>query len=65
MDYNAAAVMGQVATGGGNSSLEEVLDTLGVSSLTKRMFMEIEQYLGTSFEQLLLELMAKTEREEK
>jgi len=26
---------------------------------------EIEQYLGTSFEQLLLELMLKTGREEK
>ena len=63
--YNAAAVMGQMATGRGHSSLEEVLVTLGVSSLTKRMFTEIEQCLGTSFEQLLLELMFKTGREEK
>ena len=34
--------MGQMATGGGHSSLEEVLATLGVPSLTKQMFTEIE-----------------------
>ena len=33
--YIAAAVMRQMATGGGHSSLEEVLPTLGVPSLTK------------------------------
>ena len=63
--YNVAAVMGQMATGGGHSSLEEMLSTLGVPSLAKRMFTEIEQCLGTSFEQLLLELMVKTGKEEK
>ena len=56
--------MGQMTTGGGHSSLEEVLAILGVSSLTKRMFTEIERCLGTLFEQLLLELMFKTGREE-
>ena len=54
-----------MATGGGHSSLEEVLVTLGIPSLTKRMFTEIERCLGTSFEQLLLALMIKTEKEEK
>ena len=34
--------MGQMDTGGGHSSLEEVLVTLSVPSLTKRMFTEIE-----------------------
>ena len=63
--YNAAAVMGQMATGGGHNSLEEMLATLGVPSLAKRMFTEIERCLGTSFEQLLLELMVKTGNEEK
>ena len=63
--YNAAAVMGQMATGGGHSSLEEVLATLGVPSLTKQIFTEIERCLGTSFEQQELELMVKTGREEK
>ena len=62
--YNAAAVMGQMATGGGHSSLEELLSTLGVPSLTKQIFIDIEQCLGTSFEQLLLELMIKTGKEE-
>ena len=53
--------MEQMATGGGHSSLEEVLTTR-VPSLTKHMFTEIEGCLGTSFDQLLLELMAKTGR---
>ena len=60
--------MRQIATGGaggGHSSFEEVLTTLCVPLLTKQMFTEIEQFLGTSFEQLLLELMIKTGREEK
>ena len=52
--------MGQMATDGGHSSLEEVLATLSVPSLTKRIFTEIERCLGTTFEQLLLELMLKT-----
>ena len=47
--YNAAAVMGQMATGGGHNSLEEMLATLVVPSLAKRMFTEIERCLGTSF----------------
>ena len=54
-----------MATGGGHSSLEEVLATLGIPSLTKRMFTEIERCLGTSFEQRLLALMIKTGKEEK
>ena len=61
--YNVAAVMGQMATGRGHSSLEEVLATLGVPSLTKRMFTDIERCLGTSFEQLLLELMLREEKQ--
>ena len=62
--YSAAAVMGQMATGGGHGPLEKVLATLGVPSLTKQMFTEIERCFGTSFDQLLLELMMKTGREE-
>ena len=58
-------MMRQMATGGGHSSFEEVLATLCVPSLTRQMLTEIEQLLGTLFEQLLLELMVKTGREEK
>ena len=54
-----------MATGGGHSSLEEILATLGVPLLAKCMFTEIERCLGTSFEQLLLELMVKPGKQEK
>ena len=57
--------MGQMATGGGHGSLEEVLAILGIPLLTERMFTEIERCLCTSFEQLLLELMVKIGKEEK
>ena len=43
--YNAAAVMEQKATGRGHSSLEELLSTPGVPSLTKRMFTDIGRCL--------------------
>jgi len=59
--YNAAAAMGQMATARGHSSLEEILAILSVQSLTKQIFTEIERCLGTSFEQLLLELVLKLE----
>jgi len=60
----AVTVMGQMATDGGHSTLE-ALATLSVLSLTKQMFTKIEWCHGTSFEQLLLELMFKTGRKEK
>ena len=54
-----------MATGGGHSCLKELLSTLGVPSLTKPIFIDIERCLDTSFEQLLLDLMIKTGKEEK
>ena len=56
--YNAAEVMRKVATGGGCSSLVEVLATVGAPILSKQMFTKIEQCFDTSFELLLLELIS-------
>ena len=38
-EYNAAAVMGEMSTGGGHASLEELLVTLGVPSMTKKLLL--------------------------
>ena len=54
---NVAAVMGQMLTGGGCISLEEFLCTIGVPSISKPTFIEIERLLGLSFDQYLGELM--------
>lgn len=62
---NVAAVMGQMSTGGGCNSLEELLCTIGVPSLSKPTFIEIERLLGTSFENYLGELMLQAGLEEK
>ena len=35
-EYNAAAVMGEMSKGDGHASLEELLGTLGVPSVTKK-----------------------------
>jgi len=46
---NLAAVMDQMSTGGGCSSLEECLSIMGVPSLSKSTFTDIERCLGSSF----------------
>ena len=38
-EYNAAAVMGEMSKGGGDASLEELLGTLGVPSMTKKLLL--------------------------
>ena len=62
---NVAAVMGQMSTGGGCNSLEELLCTIGIPSMSKPTFIEIERLLGLSFDQYLGELMLQAGREEK
>lgn len=62
---NVAAMMGQMSTGGGCSSLEESMSTMGVPSLSKPMFIDIERCLGLAFEDYLTELMLKAGQEEK
>ena len=62
---NVAAVMGQMSTGGGCNSLEELLYTIRILSMSKPTFIEIERLLGLSFDQYLGELMLQAGREEK
>ena len=57
--------MGQMSTGGGCNSLKELLCTIGVPSISKPTFIEIERLLGLSFDQYLCELMLQAEYEEK
>ena len=64
-EYNAAAVMGEMSTGGGHASLEELFGTLGVPSMTKKTFVDIERCLGISFEYNLNELILQAGKEEK
>jgi len=58
-------VIGQISTGGGCSSLEESMTIMGVPSLSKPMFIDIERCLGSAFEDYLTELILKAGQEEK
>ena len=62
---NVTAVMGQMATGGGCNNLEEFLCTIGIPSMSKPTFIEIERLLGSAFEVYLGKLMLKAGQEEK
>jgi len=64
-ESNIAAVMGQMATGGGFSNLEQLLSIIGVPPLSKPAFIDIERCLGHLFEQYLTELMLEAGREER
>ena len=62
---NAAAVMGQISVGGGHSNLEELMCTIGVPSISKPLFIDIERLLGSSFERYLNELMLESGKQER
>jgi len=64
-ESNIAAVMGQMATGGGFSNLEQSLSIIGVPPLSKPAFIDIERCLGHLFEQYLTELMLEAGMEER
>ena len=57
--------MGQMSVGGGHSNLEEVMCTIGVPSISKPTFIDIERLLGSTFEDYLNELMLQAGRGEK
>ena len=57
--------MDQMSTGGGCNSLEELLCTIRVPSISKPTFIEIERLLGLSFDQYLGKLMLQAGCEEK
>ena len=62
---NVEAVMGQMTTGGGCISLEELLCTIGIPLISKPTFIEIEMHLGSCFEAYLGELMLQVGQGEK
>ena len=64
-ESNVAAVIGQMATGGGFSNLEQSLSIIGIPPLSKPVFIDTERCLGHLFEQYLTELMLEAGREEK
>ena len=64
-EANAAAVMGQMSVGGGHSNLEELMCTIGVPSISKPTFIDIERLLGSAFEDYLNELMLEAGRKER
>ena len=57
--------MGQMSKGGGCNNLEESLCTIGIPSMSKPTFIEIERLLGSAFEAYLGELMLQAGIEEK
>ena len=64
-EANAAAVMGQMSVGGGHSNLEELMCTIGVPSISKPTFIDIERLLGSAFEGYLNELMLEAGKQER
>ena len=58
-EYNAAAVMGEMSKGGGHASLEELLGTLEVPSMTKKLLLILKG--AWDFLQILPDLQAGKE----
>ena len=52
---NVGAVWGQMATGGGQSGLNELLSSVNVPCMTKKTFCKIEEQIGRSWEKILSE----------
>ena len=61
---NIAAVLGQVATGGGGAHLEEQLMCLDIPSLSTHSFVHLEKSLGTALESLVTEELLSAGKEE-
>lgn len=62
---NVAAVLAQMATGGGLTRLNSTLSFLEVPGMQKRMYSTTEQFLGEAMQQQLFEAMAQVGVEEK
>ena len=59
------AVLGQISTGGGANHLEEQLACVGVPSLSKKSFIQLERTLGTLFEEVVSQQLLSAGKEEK
>ena len=62
---NIGAVWGQMATGGGHSTLSETSAVLEIPTMAKKTFITIEEQLGRAWEVLLVEEMVKAGEEER
>ncbi len=64
-ECNLAAVWGQMASGGGHSSLQETMSVLGVPTMGKKCFIETEREIGEYWRMILEEVMVEAGKEEK
>ena len=64
-ECNAAAVWGQMATGGGHAPLTEAMSVLGVPVMTKKSFVHTEKEIGQQWWGSLEESMKEAAEEEK
>lgn len=62
---NVGAVWGQMATGGGQRNLNELLASINVPGISKPTFTHIETQIGTKWEQILTQEIVKAGEEEK
>ena len=60
-----AAVLSQMATGGGLVQLNSVLSFLDIPGMQKRMFAKTEEFIGEAMKKQLIEAMAQAGTEEK
>ena len=56
---NVAAVLSQIATGGGLAQLNSVLSFLDIPGMQKRMFAKTEEFIGEAMKTQLIEAMAQ------
>ena len=64
-ECNLAAVWGQMSTGGGHSTLQESMGTLGVPVMAERHFINTERDIGHFWQKQLQESMIQAGKEEK
>ena len=62
---NVAAVLSQMATGGGLTRLNSTLSFLDVPGMQKRMFAKTEEFIGESMKDQLVESMTQAGRKER
>ena len=62
---NVGAVWGQMATGGGQRKLNEMMASIGIPSMSKGTFIRIETQIGNKWEDILSTEIQKAGEEEK
>lgn len=62
---NVGAVWGQMATGGGQKPLNEIMAAINVPGISKKTFTRIENQIGASWEKILADEMIKAGKEER